>query len=301
MNILEFLTKLDTNLTNSQNSFKQMDKKINNGNLNILSELIKKNNINLYTYLDLLKQLQTQYFLELDVEKEHVKSKPFVLSFDIDSTLYDKNFKNKFKQDNQIDINTHKLKLLTQLPHSDFSSTKNITILDSKDISPNSLNVPVVKDLKTLPPIFHWYDGDQFNKKGIYICMSKGFYCRVPFPNMMSSTDQNFKVNSIPCKHNTREACNERKVKIASIYGSDLRECSYVHKRERFTKIGSFYRCNRESFGNYDSLNEDMSYVNTNDIKRILMHSLSDALLSTLWYQNKFKDGNLMLNNLEIF
>jgi hypothetical protein len=217
----------------------------------------------------------------------------------MDSEIYDKNFKDKFKQDNIININTHKLKLHSHA--ASINESQNITLLDGKDISPNNLNIPVIHNLKEIPPMFHWYNGDKFNKKGIYVCMSKGFYCKVPFPNLLSSMDQNFKVNSIPCKYETKENCIIQKKKISELFNSEVRECSYVHKKEKFVKIGSFYRCNRESFGNYDSLNNDLNFINTSDIKRILMHSLSDSLLSILWYQNKFKNGDLFLNNLEIY
>jgi hypothetical protein len=294
MSILEFLTKLDSNLTNSLNAFDKMDKNVEENNLSILTELIKKNNINLYTYLEMLKKVESRYFTNVNTE-----TKPFMLSFDIDKELYDKNFKTKFKEENQININKHKLQLLNE--NSEVFSNKHITTLDEKDISPNSLNIPVIKDLKNISPMFHWYDGDKFNKKGVYVCMSKGFYCRVPFPNMLSTTDTNFKINSIACKFETLEACNIHKIKISQVFNSEVRECFYVHKKQKFMKIGSYYRCNRESFGNHETLTEDMDFVNTNDIKRILMHSLSDSLLSVLWYQNKFKDGNLLLNNLEIY
>ena len=210
--------------------------------------------------------------------------------------MYDKNFKLNFKQDNIININTHKL--LKSRENKNLSKeTQTISMIEGKDISPNNINIPIIKDLKSIPPMFHWYNGDNFNKKGIYVCMSEGFYCRVPFPNLMSSTDHNFKVNSVPCKYETKEKCNIQKKKISEIYNSEVRECFYVHKKEKFTKIGSFYRCNIESFGNYESLNNDLNYINTVDIKRILMHSLSDSLLTILWYQNKFKNGNLILNN----
>jgi hypothetical protein len=294
MDILEFLTKLDSNLNMSLNSFQtlQITSKIDKIKLNAL---IKKNNANLYKYLETLKQLETQYFS--DIKTDIVK--PFIFSFDMDSEIYDKNFKDKFKQDNIININTHKLKLHSHA--ASINESQNITLLDGKDISPNNLNIPVIHNLKEIPPMFHWYNGDKFNKKGIYVCMSKGFYCKVPFPNLLSSMDQNFKVNSIPCKYETKENCIIQKKKISELFNSEVRECSYVHKKEKFVKIGSFYRCNRESFGNYDSLNNDLNFINTSDIKRILMHSLSDSLLSILWYQNKFKNGDLFLNNLEIY
>lgn len=305
MSILEFMYKLDTNLNSSLNSFKKlvtnMDKTVNMTELHLV---IQKNNQNLYNYLEQLKALELLYFTEQPSEKNK-----FLYSFNIDQTLYNKNFTNSFKTDAQLNINLHKLKstqpmppgLPEIIPNTKFKPNVNINVLDTKDISPNNLNIPIIKNLKDIPPMFHWFEGDNSYKKGIYVCMSKGFYSKVPFPNMVSTLDQNFKINSIPCKYETKLSCQLHKKKISEIFNSEVRECYYVHQKEKFVKIGSSYRCNVESFGNHNSLNNDINYVTIIDIKRILMHSLSDSLLSVLWYQNKFKNGDLYLHNLEIY
>lgn len=318
MSILEFMKKLDYNLTNSLNIFNTINDDKPTMNINELNELkliIQKNNRNLYKYLENIKKLETSYLSEIETNEKD----KFVFGFNVDSDLYNQNFKDKFKNDMQINITSHKLKIKKSLSSppglksdnntildnisniNKIQEHRNVNLLDNKDISPNLLNLPVIKDLKNMAPMFYWYDGDNFYKKGIYICLSKGFYSRVPFPNMISTSDPNFKINSIPCKHLTKAQCDIHKRKISEIYNSDVRECYYVHKQEKFVKIGSSYRCNIESFGSHNTLNQDMNYINISDIKRILMHSLSDSLLSVLWYQNKFKDGNLILNNLETY
>lgn len=296
--VLDFMKKLDTNLTNSINAFQNYDKS-NITDLDTLRAVIQKNSQNMYKYLAALKELEITYFLKID--DQTFEPNKFLHSFNMDSDLYNTNFKESFKDTMQIEINTHKLKLKSKTPPIEEHNTKSINILGGHDIRPNQYDLPVIKDLKAIPPMFYWYDGDTFYKRGVYVCLSKGFYASVPFPNMVSTTDLNFKVNSIPCKHETKEACTRHKKKISEIFNSDERSCSYVHKKEQFVKIGSPYRCRLETFGSYASLNSDMNFINTPDIKRILMHSLSDALLSSLWYQNKFKDGNLFLNNLEFY
>ena len=311
MNILSFLTQLDSNLNNSLNAFQNLGKNTNNvkntncinkiSDLNSLYDLIQSNNKKLYKYLEYIKELEIAYFANQEIEKEQ-----FLFSFNIDSDLYDKNFKERFKNDIKTNINIHKLKS-KYVDSKDLIDTKpvlekrTISNLESIDITPNNLNITVVKDLKDIPPMFYWYDGDSTYKKGVYACMAPGFYSRVPFPNTISALSKDYKINSIPCKYETKESCTIYKKKISEIWKSDIRECTYVHRKEKFNKIGSFYRCNVERFGDYENLNTDMNLVNVCDIKRILMYSLSDSLLSVLWYQNKFKDGRLILNNIETY
>jgi hypothetical protein len=297
INILEFLSKLHANLEMSINSFQEINKnKISN--LETLYDLIQQNNRKMYKYLNCLKQLELLYFTN---DSNFQDENQFIHAFDMDPDLYNKNFKKSFKDDIKISVNLHKLKKASRNKVLAPNETKTINLVESINISPNNLNLPVIKNLKDMSPVFHWYNGDNFYKKGIYICLAPGFYSRVPFPNLFSASHPNFKNNSIPCKFETLENCTNHKKKISEIYNSDVRECTYVHKKEKFAKIGSFYRCNRESFGNHESLTTDMDFINISDIKRILMHSLSDSLLTVLWYQNKFKDGNLFLNNIDTF
>lgn len=295
-NILEFLNKLDNNLSNSLKTFQTINKS-NINDLSLLHDLIKKNNTKLFNYLECLKQLETLYFSKrFDVDNKE----QFLMSFDIDNDLYNKDFKKQFIKNQNIDINIHKLMKCRQRIILK-EETKTIDSIESIDISPNKLEIPTVKNLKDMHPMFCWFNGDAYYKKGIYVCISKGLYAKVPFPSTVSTNTQNFKVNSIPCKYITKERCADMKLKISKAYNSDVRECSYVHKGEQFVKIGTAYRCSVENFGNHETLHDDIKYVDISDIKRILMYSLSDTLLCTLWYQNSFKDGDLILNNIETF
>ena len=297
INVIDFLSKLESNLDASINTFQEINKN-RISDLEKLYDLIKQNSRKMYKYLNCLKQLELLYFTD---DSNFCDESQFIHAFDMDSELYNKDFKKRFKDEIKISVNLHKLKKSTRCKPLTPIETKTINMVESTNISPHNLHLPVIKNLKDIPPVFHWYNGDNFYKKGIYICLAPGFYSRVPFPNLLAASHPNFKNNSIPCKFETLEACKTHKKKISEIYNSDIRECTYVHKKEKFTKIGAFYRCNRESFGNHESLAIDMDFVSITDIKRILMYSLSDSLLSVMWYQNKFKDGNLFLNNIDTF
>lgn len=295
--MIDFLKKLDNNLTISLQHFDTCNK-TNVTDLNTLQTLIRSTNQKLFKYLENIRELERMHFSTYNEENEN----KFVLSFDIDSSLYDKNFKKLFKENIALDVNKHKIrKNIKPKQIEEVPEIKTITEIDGADITRNKISITVAKSLKDIKPMFYWYEGDATYKKGIYTCLSPGFYTKVPFPSTVSVINQNHKVNSIPCKFETREQCDEQKLKISKIYNSEIRVCTYVHKKEKFAKIGAFYRCNVERFGSHETLAADMNYINSTDIKRILMYSLSDSLLSVMWYQNKFKDGNLLLNNLDTF
>jgi hypothetical protein len=272
--MLDFLSRLENNLSKSINTFKEINKNPKIADLNVLSNLIQSNSQKLNSYLELLKELKNTHVSETINEQD--------------------NYKEMFKNNIKADINNHKQK-------NKKVETKTLTSIENVDIAPSAINIQIIKNIKDIPPMFYWYEGDKIYKKGIYVCMSAGFYIRVPFPNIISINNQNFKMNSLPCKYVTKTTCAEIKKKSAQLYNSDVRDCSFLHANEKFIKIGTAHRCNIESFGNHESLNDDMNFITINDIKRIMMHSLSDSLLSVLWYQNKFKNGDLILTNIELF
>ena len=293
INIIDFLTKLEANLNSSINTFESINKSKVANKLK-LYDAIQKNSAKMYKYLECLKQLEYLYFTNDTVEKNK-----FLLSFDIDSELYDTNFKKRFKDDNKVRINLHKM--VKETPNTTILEKTDIDVIETCQLSPNKMNLPIIKALKDIPPMFYWYDGDAIHKKGIYTCLSPGFVTKVPFPSVVSTISPNFKTNTSICKYETKELCLLKKKQIADIHNSEVRICSYVHRKEKIKKIGSLYRCVIDTFGNYDTLSEDMNNVNIADIKKILMYSLSDSLLTTLWYQNKFNDGKLLLSNLDTY
>lgn len=292
-NLINYLDTLNKNLEKSFVNFKIANQKIPSQDIHNLYDLLHKLNGNLYKYLEETKKIE-QTFLSNDSEI----SKKFILSFDIDKSLYNKNFKEEFKKDMETNINIHKIKEI--IPKTEALQYKELSIIDGVDISPNKIKIPIIKYLKDIPPMFYWYEGDNIYKKGIYTSICQGFYSKVPFPNVISTNDTMYKINSIACKYGSKQICQENKKKISEFHNSETRECFYVHKKEKFNKIGNYYRCAVESFGNHKTLDHDLNIVGNYDIKHILMYSLSDDLLSMIWYQNKFKNGELIITNLDI-
>ncbi len=292
-NLITYLDTLNNNLEKSFLNFKNINQKISPHDIHNLYELLHKLNGNLYKYLEESKKIEQNF-----LSNESELSNKFILSFDIDKSLYNKNFKEEFKKDMETNINIHKIKEI--IPKSDVKQYKEISIVEGVDISPNKIQLPIVKSLKEIPPMFYWYEGDAIYKKGIYTSICQGFYSKVPFPNVVFTNDPMYKINSIPCKYGYKHVCQENKKKISEFHNSEVRDCFYVHKKEKFNKVGNYYRCAVESLGNHNTLDNDLNTISNYDIKHLLMYSLSDDLISMIWYQNKFKNGELIITNLDV-
>jgi hypothetical protein len=296
MNINEFLSRLDFNLETSINTFQTIPKN-GVGDLEGMYESLQSVSKKLYTYLDLIKKLETIYFSNTFINNEQ-----FILSFEEESGLNSNaEIWKKMKDSMTTAVNIHKLKESNRKKALENIQNVDITILDSCNISPNKITVPVIKHLKSMTPMFYWYHGDKVYKKGIYICLSEGVYIKVPFPSTVVKDDDNYKINSVPCKYETKDLCTAHKKKISEIYNSEIRTCNFVHKNEKFSKLSAVYKCSKESLGNHETIIEDLNSTNINDIKRILMYALSDTLLSTIWFQNKSNKKEVVLQNIEYY
>jgi hypothetical protein len=174
-----------------------------------------------------------------------------------------------------------------------------LTEVEGVQLQGNVLRLPVVTKLTHIPPTFYWFGGDSVYKPGIYSSVCPGFYVKAAFPDVLPSYDENFKRQSLKCKYYTRELCTANKRYIAAAHDyHDVKTCNYVHKNETFIRLGTRHRCAVESVGNHKTLDADLSNLSNFDIKHMLMSSLGDDILSAIWYQNKFKNGNLVLSNL---
>lgn len=310
-----FLDKLHENLSKSLLSFNSIkktlpvDKKnIADDTLDYLASKIEKVNDEIEKYRKSILELEDKYFYD----DEH----QFVLSFNTDEKeeLASPNYIDSYKKSINSQIIKHKYSDVLMLGLSNQKKVKNVISNESKntneiilnkiedvDLQSNVLKLPVIKNLQDMPSAFYWFEGDQFYKKGIYTSLCKNFYVKVPFPNLINAS-KDYKLKSIRCKYATLQECQANKKKISSIYNTDVKECFYVHKKEKFNKVGSQYRCALETFGNHEILDNDLEKVSHFDIKHILMYSLSDDLLAILWYQNKFKDSKeLVFTNLDIY
>jgi hypothetical protein len=186
--------------------------------------------------------------------------------------------------------------------HKLHSNNKNYILEKSIQLANQTINIPVVDTLEEIPPMFCWWAGDSKHKAGIYICLAPNFYLEVPFPNLICKNSKNFKHKSIPCKYKTNKNCYEKQLEFSKIYKTEIRQCNFVHIGEQYIKIGSDYRCpNLPSFGNFETLSEDLNTISLSDIKIILMNSSSDLLLIYLWYANHLNLGEIVFNDLDVF
>ena len=161
--------------------------------------------------------------------------------------------------------------------------------------------IPVISNLNEMPSSIYWYNGDSVNPAGIYTCLTRGFCAQIPFPNVIDSTQDFNRTGSIKCKYNTIHDCLTVREELAERYNSTTRECKFAHKGERYIKIGTSFRCqNKPRFGNHSFLKDDLNSLPDSDIKTILMYSLSDMLLGSLWFQKQNNDGHLVMSNIDI-
>lgn len=159
--------------------------------------------------------------------------------------------------------------------------------------------IPIINNLNEMPSSLYWYKGDKSNPPGIYICLSRKFYAQVPFPNVIDGTRDFNRACSIKCKYTSEQECLKIREDLSQRYNSEIRECRYAHSGDKYTKIGTSLRCpNIPRFGNHSFLKEDLENLPEYDMKMMLMHSLSDILLSSLWFQ-KQKNTNLVFTNID--
>jgi len=164
--------------------------------------------------------------------------------------------------------------------------------------------LPIIARLQDLPTAFFWYNGDAANQAGVYTCLSRGFYIRVPLPNVIDTTQGYNRTGSIRCKYNTHDNCVQMRQELANRYNSQLRKCTFAHEGDKYVKIGTSFRCpSVPSFGAHGTLKSDINNVPSTDIQTMLMYSLSDMLLATMWFQKqKLCDNgeNITFGNIEM-
>jgi len=175
---------------------------------------------------------------------------------------------------------------------------KDLSKIYGKDIG-FDCKIPIINKLNEMPSALYWYDGDQKNPQGIYTCVSRKFYVQVPFPNVVDGTKDFNRTRSIKCKYNTTDECLELRRDLATRYNYKIRDCNFAHSGDKYTKIGTSFRCpNIPRFGNHMFLKQDLENLPDCDIKMLLMYSLSDVLLSSLWFQ-KQKDASIVFTNID--
>ena len=174
---------------------------------------------------------------------------------------------------------------------------ENITI-SNMDILP--MQFTCVSSLKDIPQSMYWYNGSEY-KHGIYINISPGFYAQVPYPSNINSYFN--KCNSIKCKYESTNECDKhQEYNIQN--NTKKKKCLYAHLDDTYSKIAFLSRCPKlPQFGNLSSLHNDINKINITDINIILLYSLSDILLSKIWYNNTEninKNDDIILVDLDI-
>ena len=139
------------------------------------------------------------------------------------------------------------------------------------------LRLPQVTNLKQIPPMFYLYKTD------IYCCISPNVYLQIPFSEMIDSTDHN-RARSIKCKYKTKSSCSEQRNRMAKYHNTTTRTCNFAHSGEEIIRIGYPSRCaSIPSFGNPATLTKDITNIDIDDIKNILLYGLSDCFTAAIW------------------
>jgi hypothetical protein len=172
---------------------------------------------------------------------------------------------------------------------------KTISSIYGKDLGDN-LVVPIINHLDDMPASLYWYRGDVSHPEGIYMCLSNGYCIQVPFPDIIDSKQNSNKQCSVKCKYTNIDECIEIRKTMAVKYKSQVRECNFAHTGDSYNKISNMYRTpNLLRFGHHNTIKYDMEIVSEEDINTMLMYSLSDVLLGSVWLQNH-KDYCIMTN-----
>jgi hypothetical protein len=151
------------------------------------------------------------------------------------------------------------------------------------------VKIPLVDNIKKINPLFNYYKGDDNLTKGLYVSICKGMYVKMCFPEIIDSKKN--KEKTIKCKFYNNINCNKN---------NSNKNCNFTHKNEKFKKINNIYKCRLESLGNLMSLDHDLNVLQIDDIKKLLLYSLSDLYIVHLWFQNKYHDSSeLILHNID--
>lgn len=139
------------------------------------------------------------------------------------------------------------------------------------------MKLPQVTSLKQIPPMFYYM------KNAIYCQIYTNVYLQVPFSELADSLSSN-KERSVRCKYKTRAMCSEQRGRMAKYHATTTRTCNFAHTGEEIVRIGYPSRCATiPSFGNPQTLTKDMSRIDADDIKNILLYGLSDCFTAAVW------------------
>ncbi len=178
---------------------------------------------------------------------------------------------------------TSEVKSMSATPsHSVRLTTNHIIGTHSYDKSGIHLDIPIIDDIKNIPPMFYYYRGNCGRVKrpgqfypGIYIRLANGTVAAIP-------TD----VEVVPdiseaSKRGTSKCKNPQCVPF---------RCAFAHKGANYKKLGNTARCpGCPKFGNAETISDDCILATESDIRMVLLYGLNDLFSSALWIErNRF-------------
>lgn len=161
------------------------------------------------------------------------------------------------------------------------------TLYHQYEVNNCLINLPVVQRLEDIKPCFHYYDGDSKHPHGVYMSIFPGVIMQVPLMTVVPYSMENSNYYSMKCT--VGKKCKNYK-------------CTFTHPGSDYIKIGSISRCpHAHSFGNKDSLNEDIKKVSIEDIRIVLAYGSNDLFSVALWLAKLITGPGLrVLNDLEV-
>lgn len=142
------------------------------------------------------------------------------------------------------------------------------------------LEIPIIDDIKNIPPMFYYYRGNCGKIKragqfypGIYTRLANGTYVQVPEAlEVVSDSSQ----RTMKC---TNPKCQPYR-------------CGFAHKGSNFKKVGIPARCpSCPRFGNTETLREDCVLATEQDVKMTLMYGMNDMFTAALWIEKNHFSG----------
>ncbi len=182
-----------------------------------------------------------------------------------------------------------------EVPCAPYPTWPLCTINTIEDVSIPEVVFPVAGAPHLIPMPFYLLEG----KKGLYMRLTNNVVCRVPFPNLYTADNKEFKRKSVKCRFNDQELCANYRKQMSRINRTQTYPCSFAHSGEKFNRVGFAARCRIASFGNHDALADDLARVQLDDIKHMLMNILNDLLLVNIWMQTTCR-GTLVLDDLDV-
>lgn len=189
-------------------------------------------------------------------------------------------------------------KKLLQVPES--IPWKTISEIDGVKL-PREVRMRIVPRLDNLPPAFGWYQGDKKTREGVYIRLPENMFVRIPLPDVIDGTQNYTRNKTIKCKHETQDQCLENRKYLADRYNTEVRACLFAHKGDAYSKVGTNFRCPANPrFGSHMHLSSDVSSLKADEVKPVLMYSLSDLLVCYLWNDFHHKEDRIVFDKVEI-